>query len=189
MTSDAVAVQNQLFRLASDSSAIYQDAWRWFVDQGPSIAPDLAAGLANHALGSVAHWRILLILCQFAVPSTFLAIREMLRQAIENKNPIVIPGAIEAVAAFPEADAVPALEFVLRNGEIDDVQHAATMLGNFGSSRAVALLGECLNHPETSVRKSAVRALLAANTSAALEFLRAHRDNEPDPEVRALIKP
>ena len=189
MTSDPSVFQSQLFRLASDNSGIYQDAWRWLLDQGASIAPDLVAALGNEALGSVAHWRILLILREFAVPSTFPAIREALRRAIEHRNPIVIPGAIEAVAVFPEADAVPALEFVVRNGQIDDVQHAAMMLGKLGGSGAVALLGELLNHPQAPARKSAVLALLTVNTSAARDLLKAHRDKEEDAEIRALIMP
>src|ERR1044071_4711467 len=128
--------EEQLIRLASDNTSIYQDAWRWFLDQGPSIAPVLIAGLDDSDLGSVCHWRILLILREFAVPSTLPAVLKSFRRALERKDVIVLPGAIEALAVFKTEEALSALISVLQSGEIDDVKHAAALLGDVGGDRA-----------------------------------------------------
>ena len=43
--------EQQLFRLASDHTGIYQDARQWFFDQGPSIVPVLIDGLDKKRTG------------------------------------------------------------------------------------------------------------------------------------------
>ena len=133
--------EHQLIRLASDNTGIYHDARQWFFDQGPSIAPILIAGLEREDLGPVAHWRILLLLREFALPSTLPAILKAFRQALEHKNFIVLPGAMEALAVFKNDEALTALISVLRSGEIDDVNHAAALLADWGDDRAAAALG------------------------------------------------
>lgn len=179
--------EQQLIRLASDNSGIYQDARNWFLSQGPSIAPILVEGLENSGLGPVAHWRILLLLRELALPSTLPAILKSLRLALERKDPIVLPGAIEAVSAFPAEEAVPALASVLQSGEMDDAKHAAALLGILGGDRAVESLAAALRHPQGGVRKSAVQALLKVNTARAHEALKRHREHEKDPDVQALM--
>jgi|ERR1700683_1754849 len=179
----------QLIRLASDQEFIYQDAWRWFVRQGPPIAPVLIEGLDDSRLGSVAHWRILLVLREFALPSTLPAILKSLRLARERRDPIVIPGAMEAVAAFPPEQSVPVMDLLLDSPDTDDVQHAAALLGNVGSELAVNSIKRLFSRPELQVRKSAVRALLRVNSPSAREALERHRLEEPDPEIRALMGP
>jgi HEAT repeat protein len=180
--------EQQLFRLASDHTGIYQDARQWFFDQGPSIVPVLIDGLDKSELGSVAHWRILLLLGEFALPSTLPAILKAFRQALETKNFIVLPGAMEALAVFKNNDeALAAVISVLQSGELDDVKHAAALLGDWGSDRAAEALIDLLDHPDAGVRKSAVKALLKIDTPKAKEALKQHRDREQDPDVLALI--
>ena len=83
----------QLVRLASDNTVIYEEARRWYLSLGPSAAGALVEGLRDRKLGSVCHWRILLILREFALPSTLPAILEAFRAALDQKDPIVLPGA------------------------------------------------------------------------------------------------
>jgi len=180
MTPDS---EQQLIRLASDNTSIYQDAWQWFLDQGPSIAPVLIDGLDRSDLGSVAHWRILLLLREFALPSTLPAILKAFRQALETKNFIVLPGAMEALAVFKNDEALSALISVLQSGELDDVKHAAALLGDWGGDRAAGALIDLLEHRDAAVRKSAVKALSRINTAPVQEALRQHRDREQDPDV------
>lgn len=179
--------EQQLVRLASDNGAIYKDAWRWFLAQGPAVASVLVRGLKDSGLGSVCHWRILLVLRELALPSTLPAILERFRLALEQRDPIVLPGAMEALSVFKTDDGVAALGSVLQRGEIDDMKHAASLLGDMGGDVAVKSLAAFLNHPQAGVRKSAVKALLKANTPSAREALKQRRRGETDPDVLALI--
>jgi HEAT repeat protein len=184
MTSDP---EYQLFRLASDNTSIYQSARQWFWDQGPSIAPVLVAGLDDAKLGSICHWRILLLLREFALPSTLPAVLKAFRRALERGDVIVLPGAIEALAVFKTDEALEALISVLERGEIDDVKHAAVLLADWGGDRATQALIALLDHQDAGVRKSAVKALLKVNTTPAREALERHRARETDADVLALI--
>jgi HEAT repeat protein len=177
--------EQQLIRLASDNTAIYQDAREWFFDQGPSIVPVLVEGLERSDLGSVAHWRILLLLREFALPSTLPAILKAFRRALDTRNFIVLPGAMEALAVFKNDEALSALISVLQSGEIDDVKHAVALLGEWGSDRAAEALIVLLDHPEAGVRKSAVKALSRNTTASVEEALKHHGDREKDPDVLA----
>jgi HEAT repeat protein len=180
--------EQQLIRLASDNASIYQDAWRWFLTQGPAIAPVLIAGLQDSELGSVGHWRILLVLRELALPSTLPAILNSFRRALARKDPIVLPGAMEALAAFDtEQEALSALISVLQSGEIDDIVHGAALLGNIASDRVVQPLINLLSHPQPAVRRSAVQALQKINSAPAQAALKLHRNHEKDPNVLALV--
>lgn len=181
------ASEQQLIRLASDNRSIYEDAWHWFLAQGPSITPVLIEGLKDSRLGLVCHWRILLVLREFALPSALPAILEAFHEAFERKDPIVLPGAMEALAVFDSEEATSALISVLQSGEIDDVKHAAALLGNRGDDRAVEALADLLKHEQAGVRQSAVRALLKVNRAPALEVLKRHRQREADPDVLELM--
>jgi HEAT repeat protein len=179
---------DQLIRLASDSPGIYQDAWRWFVSGGASIVPILVEGLGDERLGSVAHWRILLILRELALPSTLPTILEAFHAALRQRNPIVLPGALEALAVFDDEDAMSALVSALRSGDEDIVNHAAVLIGDKGGSRAVEVLSRLLTDQSPRLRQSAVRGLSKIDTDAAIEILRKHRSSEKDPGVLALMR-
>src|SRR5262245_22715633 len=116
---------DQLIRLASDDAGIYQDAWRWFLAQGAASAPDLVRGLDDPRLGSVCHWRILLVLRELALPSTLPAIVTAFRTALATGNAIVLPGAMEALAVFQSEEAESALISALASPDPDVVNHAA----------------------------------------------------------------
>jgi HEAT repeat protein len=167
--------EQQLERLASDNKRIYQSARRWFLDQGPAIAPVLVSGLDDADLGSVAHWRILLLLREFALPSTLPAVLKAFRSAFERTDVIVLPGALEALAVFQTDDALEALISVLQSGAVDDVNHAAGLLANWGDDRATRALISLLDHQDESVRTSAVKALQKINTPLAQEALQRHK--------------
>jgi HEAT repeat protein len=96
---------------------------------------------------------------------------------------------MEAVAAFPSEQAVPVLDLLLDSPDIDDVQHAAALLGNLGGESAVNSLKRLFSRSEPEVRKSAVRALLRVNSPSAREALERHRPQESDENIRALMSP
>jgi len=177
----------QLFRLTSDNTSVYQDAWKWFLDQGADMAPVLVEGLDNQLLGSVAHWRILLILRELALPSTLPAILKSLRRALQENDPIVLPGALEAVAAFSAEHAVPPLDSILNSQQFDGMKHAAALLAKIGGDSAVTSLAKLLRHPRPDIRQSAVQALLKLNSDSAREAIKRHRDQELDRDIRALM--
>lgn len=179
--------EDQLIRLASDNLSIYQDAWNWFLSQGPRIAPNLVAGLEDDDLGSAAHWRILLLLREFALPSTLPAILKAFRRARENRNPIVLPGAMEALAVFDTDEAVSALASLLQSGDVDAAKHATALLGNMGGKRALEVLTGLLDHGKPEIRKSAVQALQRLDNAAAIAALERRRRIEKDPDVLAEI--
>lgn len=181
------SADQQLIRLASDHESIYQDAWRWFLGQGTLAVSALLQGLEERSLGSVAHWRILLILRELALPSTLPAILKSFRLALERGDPIVLPGAMEALAVFHTQEAVVALASVFQRGTIDNMKHAAALLGDIGGTLALEPLIALLNHEQAEARKTAVKALLKINTASAREALEQHRGRETDPKVRALI--
>jgi HEAT repeat protein len=179
--------EEQLFRLASDNPNISEDARNWFVVRGASIAQVLVTGLEDSSLGSVCHWRILLILRELGLASTLPAILKAFTLALERKDAIVLPGALEALAVFHTDQAVSALALVLQEGMVDDVKHAAALLGNMGDSRAVAPLAALLKHQDSEIRGAAVRSLLKFDTLPASQALESHRQHEKDPGVLALI--
>jgi hypothetical protein len=121
--------EDQLVRLASDAAPIYQDAMRWFEDQGAAAAPLLVQGLQRKELGSTAHWRILLLLRELRLANTLPAILESFHAALLERNPVVLPGAMEALAVFDSDEARAALNTVLASGDPDFVRHAKALLG------------------------------------------------------------
>jgi HEAT repeat protein len=181
------SAEEQVARLASDNEFIYKDAWRWFLAQGPAASQVLIQGLADSSLGSVCHWRILLVLRELALPSSLPAILRSFRLALAQNDAIVLPGAMEALAAFHTEEVIDALASVVKGGEIDDVKHAVALLGKMGGSYAVKSLAAFLDHRQAEVRKGVVRALLSANTASAREALDRHRSRENDPAVLAVM--
>jgi HEAT repeat protein len=179
---------DQLLRLASDDARIYQDAWRWFLAQGASAAPALVAGLDDARLGGVGHWRILLVLRELRLPSTLPAIVKAFRASFARDNPIVLPGAMEALAAFDAEEAWSALESALGSTDADVVNHAAALLAGKGGRRAEDAIAGLLESPETRWRQSGVSALLSMNTESARAILRRHRQHERDQAVLALLR-
>mgnify|MGYP003693608701 CR=1 FL=1 len=73
-------------------------SWR----RSAAAAPGSAAGLDDARLGGVGHWRILLVLRELKLTSTLPAILKAFRAALARDNPIVLPGALEALAVFDE---------------------------------------------------------------------------------------
>lgn len=186
MTQDET--DDQLLRLASDDARIYQDAWRWFLAQGASAAPALVEGLDDARLGGVGHWRILLVLRELKLPSTLPAIVKAFRASFARNNPIVLPGAMEALAVFDGEEAWSALESALGSTDADVVNHAAALLAGKGGRRAEDAIAGLLKSPQTRWRQSGVSALLQIDTDSAREVLRRHRQREQDEAVLALLR-
>lgn len=184
----------QLDRLASDAASIYEDAFRWFRAQGPAAAPLLLRGLDDRTLGATGRWRILLLLRELALPSTQPAVLSAFREALAESNPIMLAGAMEALAAFDTDEAITALMSVLDSGNADFVNHAAALLGDrvagqgIGASRAQAALADLLARPDAASRASAARGLIRAGTPSAIESLRRQRVTETDRRVLQLLK-
>ena len=184
----ATEPHDQLDRLASDNQGIYADAVRWFAAQGAAAAPVLVAGLDDERLGSVAHWRILLLLRQLRIPSTLPAVLEAFRKAMAKSDVIVLPGALEALAAFEDDEATSALASVLESSDLDSINHAAVLLAAKGGAVAEAALRNLLGRPEAAARRSAVRGLLKIDTDSARTLLRDHKRREQDAGVLELLK-
>jgi HEAT repeat protein len=180
-------LDDQLFRLASDNAGIYEDARRWFLAQGAAAAPGLAAGLDDARHGGVGHWRILLVLRELKLTSTLPAILKAFRAALARDNPIVLPGALEALAVFDENEAWAALISALDSEDPDVVNHAAALLAGKGGTRAEDAIAGLLDRTDARRRQSAVHALLQIDSGSARETLRRHRDQERDPSVLALF--
>ena len=192
MTSDQGDLQ--LDRLASDAASIYEDAFRWFRTQGSAAVPALLRGLDDRSLGPTGRWRILLLLRELALPSTLPAVLRTFHEALAEGDLVVLPGAMEALAAFDSDDATSALATVLDGGNPDFVNHAAALLvdraarGGRGALRGQAAIEALLAKADAGSRASAVRALLRAGTPSAIEALRRHRARETDPRVLELMK-
>lgn len=173
--------------LASDMPGTYDAARAWFVAQGPPIATVLIEGLDDDALGSVCHWRILLLLRHFAEESTLPAILRVLRRAASRRDPIVLPGAMEAAAVFQNREASQALMDLLQDRDPDTVKHAAVLVGGMGDPEAVGALARLLRSASASIRYSAIKGLISAGGPEAQDILRRHLEREDDAEARALI--
>ncbi|WP_431272987.1 hypothetical protein ACQ858_12085 [Variovorax ureilyticus] len=184
----------QLDRLASDAAPVYEDAFRWFRAQGPAAAPLLLRGLDDRALGPTGRWRVLLLLRELALPSTLPAVLGSFREALAQGDPVVLPGAMEALAAIDAEDAISGLVEVLDGGNADFVNHAAVLLGDRvagqgrGAAAAQSAIVGLLESPLAASRASAVRGLLRAATPLAIDALRRHRAIESDPQVLELLK-
>jgi hypothetical protein len=181
-------VHHQFVRLADHTPAIYQDAWRWFLGQGAAGAPDLVEGLDEPRFGGVCHWRILLVLRDLRVPSTLPAILRAYRTAVANDNVIVLPGALEALAAFDDAEAWAALTSALDLRDPDAVSHAAVLLAHKGGRRAEQAIAPLLARPDMRSRQSGVAALLRIDSETARATLARHRARETDPDVLKLFE-
>jgi HEAT repeat protein len=176
-------IEQHLVDLASDVPVIYDMARSWFLQQGPEITGALVKGLEDDRLGSVGHWRILLLLAAFAQLETLPAILKALRRG----DPIVQPGAMEALAAIRTTEAIDALITLLQEDNPDVVRHAAILLGNTGGVSAVEPLLHLLDSDNPSVRYSAAKALIQLDGPPVRVALQRHLENETDLEVRELI--
>ena len=180
-------VEQKLFDLASDSPGMQKAAHSWFVQQGPEIATALADALEDERLGSVGHWRILRLLQYFARQETLPAVLKAFHRALAPYNPITLPGAMEALAAFRTPEATNALIALLTENNLDIVKHAAALLGHTGDLNAVEPLVRLLGSDNPSLRYSATRGLIRLDSPSARAALDRHLGSETDHEVRELI--
>jgi len=180
-------VEQKLFDLASDSPGLQKAAHAWFVQQGPEVAPALADALEDARLGSTGHWRILRLLQHYAREETLPAVLKAFHRALAPYDPIVLPGAMEALAAFRAPAATDALIALLGESNLDIVKHAAALLGHTGDSNAVEPLVRLLGSDNPSLRYSATRGLIRLDSQSARAALDRHLESETDSEVRELI--
>jgi len=181
-------LKQRLISLADDRPESYQPAYTWFVHQGPEVAGALAEALDDASLGSVCHWRILLLLGHFAQEETLPAIRNALHRALSPYDPVVLPGAMQALAALRIPAATQALIALLDENNTDIVKQAAALLGRTGDLAAVAPLLQLLGGNDPSLRYSAARGLTQLDDPSVRDALRRHLDDETDVEVRRLIE-
>jgi HEAT repeat protein len=181
-------VKEQIVNLAADRPQIYQPAQKWFLQQGEKIVPLLVQGLEDESLGSVCHWRILVLLQYFAQEETIPAILQALRTALERRNHIVIPGAMEALAVFSAPETIRMLIELTQESDPDIVKHAAALLGKTGDAAAAEPLLRLLGSDNPSIRYSAVRGLIQLEDPSVRTALKRHLEIETDVEVRELIE-
>jgi len=177
------SVWQQLIELASDEPALYESAHRWLLDQGPSVVPTLEKALADGRLGSVGHWRILLLLRDFGLQSSL----PIILAALRRDDHIVKAAAMEALAAFSAPEATAALTGLFSDSDPDVVRHAASLLGQRRDALAIDQLVVLLNNSDPSLRYSAARALSDIGGPAVHRALRQHLADEDSSEVRELI--
>src|SRR5262245_2060340 len=181
-------MNQQLINLASDRLELYQQAYSWFVQRGPETTSVLAQALDDVSLGSVCHWRILLLLRHFAKEETLPAILKALHRALSPYDPIVLPGAMQALAALRAPEATNALIALLQESNADIVKQAAALLGQTGDLNVVKPLLQLLGHRNPSIRYSAVRGLTQLDDPSVRAALKRHLESETDAEVRNLIE-
>lgn len=177
-------IERQLFDLVSDIPALNEQARLWFLSQGSGIVDILINALEDRRLGSVGHWRILLLLRSFAQEKTLSAILKVLH----DNDPITRPAAMEVLAAIKTPLAVNALVDLLGHANTDVVKYASVLLGQTGDKRAVTLLLSLLNSPDPSIRYSAIRGLLGLNGPEIRSILIEHLEKETEPENQGLIR-
>jgi hypothetical protein len=81
-------IETQLFELASDIPTLNEPARLWFLSQGSSIVDILIDALEDRRLGSVGHWRILLLLRSFAQEKTLPAVLKYCTITIQLLDPL-----------------------------------------------------------------------------------------------------
>jgi HEAT repeat protein len=177
----------RLVDLASDAADLYEASRAWFLEQGAAAVPLLVRGLQDDRLGSVGHWRILLVLRELRRDEALPAIRAAFRRALDRRDPIVLPGAMEALARFSTPETAAELIALLGDPDADLVKHAAALLGLMGDPAAVGPLARLLEGENASIRFAAARALVQLNLPDARAALERHLPKEPDAEVRAVI--
>ncbi len=180
-------IERQLIDLASDVPGIYEAARAWFIQQEPGIVPALVQALDNDRLGSVCHWRILLLLRYFAQEETLPALLKVLHRSLQRRDYIVLPGAMEAIAVFHKPEAVNALIALLKERDSDIVKHAATLLGQTGDMNASKALIDLLTSSDSFIRYCAAKALIQLGGPSNIVVLKQHLTHETDAEVRNLI--
>jgi HEAT repeat protein len=180
-------VEQQLIRLASDSPDINEDARNWFLSQGSKIASVLAEGLTDPRLGAACHGRILLLLRQFAREETLPSILKALDRALQQRDPISLPFAMEALAVFHVPAAIQVLVRLLDDSDPDVVKHAAALMGQTGDPQVMEPLLRLLRNASPSLRYSAAKGLISLGGPLVQDALRQHLANETDHEVRSLI--
>ncbi|MEO8335115.1 MAG: HEAT repeat domain-containing protein [bacterium] len=136
-------IEQRLLDLASELPQVNGTAQEWFLGRGAAIAPMLAEALNDKRLGSVAHWRILLLLRELRVESTLPAVLAALRSG----DPIARPGAMEALAVFPGEQATEALTALLDDPDADVVRHARALLRQMVQRRAAADVSDATARP------------------------------------------
>jgi HEAT repeat protein len=178
----------RLVDLACDAPELSQAARRAFVVQGEAAIPTLLAGLEDQGLGGVGHWRVLRLLGELRIESALPAVRTALHRAAARNDPVVLPAAMEALAAFATPEAVGELVALLGFHDPHVVKRAAILLGETESPEALAPLAGLLTHGDPGVRYCAAGALLRLRDPRARAALAAHLERETDRDVRELIR-
>jgi HEAT repeat protein len=178
----------QLLALASDAPGVWEEAAAAILALGTASLPLLERGLEDPRLGSVAHWRILLLLRQLGRAESVPAIRRALGRALEERDSSVTFGAMEALGAFHAPEAVGELVALLAHPDPDIVRRAAVLAGETRSPGALAPLVRLLDGGEPSIRYAATHGLIGLGSPEARAVLARHLARETDDEVRALIR-
>src|SRR5262245_47005753 len=153
-------VRQQLIDLASDRPELYQGAHSWFIRRGPEIATALMDALHDDELGSVGHSRILRLLAELADEQALPEIVRTLTRALERRDHIVIPAAMNSLAAFRAPETTNTLIGLLTESDLDIIKHAAGLLGQTGDVNTIEPLSRLLSAADASIRYSAARALV-----------------------------
>jgi hypothetical protein len=109
---------------------------------------------------------------------------------IVAKDPVadVRIAAIDALAASPDARAVPILAAALGRSDKSEILAASDALARIGTPEAVRALGEALRDGSFDAEVAAAFALKQSDRGDADAILREQRDAHPDARVRRVIK-
>ena len=182
------SLDGDLLELADDSADVWQAAGARLKARGAAAVPILERGLGDDRLGSVAHWRMLLVLRELRLEETVPLIRAALRRALSRRDSTVIQGAMEALAVFETPEALGELLALLEHDEPDVVKHAAALAGQIGGARAAEALLRLLQSEVASIRYSAASALAGLEDSGVRAALQRQLRVETDPDVREVLR-
>ena len=177
-------IERQIFDLASDIPVLNEQARQWFLSQGPDIVDILMNALEDRRLGSVGHWRILLLLRSSPQARILPAVLKVLG----NDDTITRPAAMEVLAAIKTPPAVDALIELLGHANTDVVKYASVLLGHTGDKRSISPLVSLLNSPDPSIRYGAISGLIGLKRSEIRSILVEHLKKEINLENQRLIE-
>lgn len=110
------------------------------------------------------------------------------RPLVRNDDTAIACAAIDALGRWGGALREEGLFEALGHGDPGVVALAMSELARGPSSRAIARLGACLDHPEWEVRRLAAEVLGQTGHASAGELLRARLNREQDPSVREALQ-
>lgn len=160
----------------------YQNAVRWFKEQGKQVGPFLMSAFRMTGTTDLQRGRIIKCLGELRDDAAVPLLAMTLQSGALSWESAQALGKIGTEAAGD------ALIGCLGDKRLALVKECTKALGHVRSDTASAALKGQLQHPDASVRYYAVRSLIQAQVPGLDDTLRKHLSGEQDPAVRRLIE-